>query len=257
MRAMKLSMSAAMVAVLVAGEAAAQSCTGVPTNDRQLAVMGDLALTDGVTGYGAGVSANLVGPWSVSGGYMLMDYEGAGPSGNGIDAKAAYEVKLSKLPRLSVCPTAGVEYGWVSEAGEKLSSTIIPVGVGFGKNVVDGSSFDMLVYGVPHFMHVRTHIESQALGTDETVSDNAFGGKLGGRFVSNRIFGGASVSFNTLDGSEPVWGLTVGYIFGGNRQPVQASRSKAAGTKSSAKSPAKAPAKSSAKGSTKTAPRKN
>jgi hypothetical protein len=244
-----------MLAVLVAGDAAAQSCTGVPTMDRQIAVLGDLSLTEGVTGYGAGVSANLMGPWSVSGGYTLMSYEGTGPNGNGIDAKAAYELKLSKLPNFSVCPTAGVEYGWLSEAGEKVATTVIPVGVGFGKNVVDGSSFDMMVFGVPQFMHVRTHMESETLGIDATSSDNAFGGTLGGRFISNRIFGGASVSFNTLDGSDPVWGLTVGYIFGGNRQPVQASRSKASGAKASAKSPAKAPAKAPARKST--APRKN
>jgi hypothetical protein len=101
-------------------------------------------------------------------------------------------------------------------------------------------------------------MESETLGIDETTSDNAFGGTLGGRFISNRIFGGASVSFTTVDGSEPVWGLTVGYIFGGSRQPVQASRSKASGSKASAKSPAKAPAKATAKApAKKTAPRKN
>ena len=68
MRAMKLSMSAAMVVVLVAGDAAAQSCTGVPSADRQIAVKGDQGLTDGATGYGAGVSANQQGPWSVAAG---------------------------------------------------------------------------------------------------------------------------------------------------------------------------------------------
>ena len=259
MRAMKLSVGIALGMVLVASDARAQSCTGVPTRDRQFAVMGDLALTDGATGFGAGVSANLKGPLSISGGYMLTNYDVGGPSGNGIEAGAAYEVKLRKLSRMSVCPTVGVEYAWVSEAGEKLATTVIPVGIGFGRNVVDKPKFDMMAYAVPQFMHVRSHMESEALAIDATSSDNAFGSILGARFASARFFGGASVSLNTLEGSNPVFGVTVGYIFGGSREPVQATRSKATSTKASGKkTPAKAPAKAAPKAGAKgsTTPRK-
>jgi hypothetical protein len=238
MRAMKLSVSVAMAAVLVASEAHAQACTGVPTRDSQLALMGDLSLTDGATGYGASASKNFMGPWTFGAGYTLTSYDGDGPNGNGIDANAAYEVKLRKLPRMSVCPTAGVAYGWVSEGGEKVSSTIIPVGVGLGQKVVDGSNIDMMVYGVPQFMHIRTHMESEALGIDASSSDNAFGGTLGARFASAQFFGGASVSFTTLEGSDAVFGLTLGWIVGGQRQPVQASRAKAAPAKRAAAKPA-------------------
>lgn len=244
MRAMKLSVSVAMAAVLVASEANAQACTGVPTRDSQLALMGDLSLTEGATGYGASVSKNFMGPWTFGGGYTFTSYEGPGPNGNGIDANAAYELKLRKLPRMSVCPTASVAYGWVSEAGEKVSSTIIPIGIGLGQNVVDGRNFDMMVYGVPAFMHIRTHMESEALGIDASDSENAFGGTFGGRFASRQFFGGASVSFTTLDGSDPVFGLTLGWIVGGQRQPAQASRAKAAPAKG--KAAAKAAPKSSA-----------
>src|SRR5688572_2993690 len=184
MRAMKLSISVAMIAVLGASEARAQACTGVPTRDSQLALMGDLSLTDGANGYGIGASKNFVGPWTFGAGYTLTSYDGDGPNGNGIDANAAYEVKMRKLPRMSVCPTVGVGYGWVSEGGEKVSSTIIPVGVGLGQKVVDGSNFDMMVFGVPQFMHIRSHVESEALGIDVSDSENAFGGTFGGRFAS-------------------------------------------------------------------------
>lgn len=250
MRAMRLGMGVAIMAVVMASEARAQACTGVPTRDRQFALMGNLSLTEGANGYGGAVSANLPGPWSVAGGYTLMSYDGPGPNGNGVDANAAYEVKLSKLPRMSVCPTAGVNYGWVSEAGEKVSTMIIPIGVGFGKNVMDGSKFDMMLYGVPHFMHVRAHVESEALGIDATASDNEFGGTFGVRFASAAFFGGASVHMNTIEQSDPVFGLTLGWVIGGRREPVQASRSKA-GAKSAAK-----PAPKSSATKSGTAPRK-
>ena len=258
MRAMKLSIGVAMAAVLAAGEAHAQSCTGVPTRDRQIAIMGDLLLTDGASGYGVAASKNFRGPWSVRGGYTLTSHDGSGANGNGVDVNAAYELKLRQLPRMSVCPMAGFGYSWMSEAGQNVSSSVIPVGIGFGRNVVDGPKFDVMAYGVPQFTHVRSRVEVPAFGIDATSSDNAFGGTVGARVSSAAFFGGASVSFSSLEGSDPVFGVTVGWMIGGARQPVQASRSKAASTKSSVKkSPAKAAAKKSpAKPAPKKAPAK-
>jgi len=247
MRAMKLSVTIAAAAVLMASEAHAQACTGVPTRDRQLAAMGNVSLTDGATGYGADMSANLRGPLSFSAGYTLMNYDAAGPNGNGVNADAAYELNVPSLRHVSVCPTIGVQYAWVSDAGDKVSSTAIPIGLGFGKNVLDKANFDVLAFAVPQFMHVRSKIESATLGFDATSSDNAFGSILGARFVGQRVFGGASVSLNTLDNSSAVWGFTVGFVFGGHREPVQASRSKAASTKASGKSAAKSSAKPASK----------
>ena len=247
MRAMKLTVSVAMVAVLAASEAKAQACTGVPTRDRQIALMGDLSMTEGATGYGVAASKNFMGPLSVEAGYTMMSYEGPGSNGNGVDANAAYELKLKKFPRMSVCPTAGISYGWVSDAGAKSSAMIIPVGIGLGRNVIDGAKFDMMVFGVPQFMHVRNHVESDALAIDATTSANEFGGILGARFASAKLFGGASVSFTTMEQSDPVIGVTLGWMIGGRREPVQASRAKAASTKSSGRAAAKPAAKPVAK----------
>ncbi|MGH7482967.1 MAG: hypothetical protein ACRELV_12500 [Longimicrobiales bacterium] len=201
------TLAAIAVLAATASPAFAQACLGVPAGSGQYALGPTASFMDGAKSYGADVQANLSGPFSVGGGYALTDSDlEDAPNGHTLAATVSYELPIAQV---SVCPSVGVSYGWVSfEDDSKVSNTTIPVGIGFGKSFAASESLDVTPYAVPQFMHMRPSVT----GVEDLDSVNEFAGTLGLQLGMNRIYGGGGVSMTTIEESEPVYFVRLGFI---------------------------------------------
>lgn len=212
----------AVTAALVAAPVPviAQACIGIPTAEGSLAVVGGFATTDGAKGFGGTLHGNLEGPISIQAGYTLWDLDDIDENFNAFHAALGMEV-----PNLSfsACPFVGAEYATWSESAfgvdVEITQTVIPVGLGIGKSFAAGPALDFTLFAAPQFMYIRTK-GSVSDGTDsfsDTESGSEFGLGVGFRMGTQAVFGGAGVSFNTIEESDPTFSLSIGLGFGGAR----------------------------------------
>lgn len=195
----------------------AQACIGVPAGNGQVALSGGAGFTEGVKSYGAEAAFNLVGPVSLEAGYSLVTFDDIDNNGNTVSGSGAFELPV---PGLSVCPAAGVSHMRWSERFElaevTLTSTIIPVGMGVGRELPAGPNLFVTLFAVPQFLHVRGTISGSEGGASVSVSDstNEFGTALGMRLGSDEFYVGAGVNLTTIEGSDPTFGVTMGLVLG-------------------------------------------
>jgi hypothetical protein len=200
--------------------AAGQACLGIPTNDGSVAIIGSFATTNGAKAYGGTVHGNLVGPISLQAGYSLIDVDDVDANVNSFHAGVAAE-----LPSLSfsACPFAGAEYSTWSESGfgvdVDFTQTVIPVGLGIGKQFAAGPTMGFTIFATPQFMYIRAKL-SVTDGIDsisETESSSEFGLGFGFRLGNSSVFGGGGVSFTSIEDSDPVFNVSLGFAVGGTR----------------------------------------
>ena len=215
-----LAVLAAALAVLCPGLLSAQACLGVPTADRQTALQGGVGFTQGMKSYGAGVSANLQGPLSVYANYNLLKPDNIDTSGNEFGAGVGYELAASGV---SLCPAVGASYArFHEEFGFEegtVTSIVVPLGLGIGKLLPAGANSYVTVFGAPQFLYLKTEVSYDGgLGSFE-VSDtrNEFGGTVGLRYGTAGFYLGGAVSMNTIENSDPIFSVGLGFIVGGNR----------------------------------------
>lgn len=207
--------------LVLPSQAAGQACIGVPIPNGSFGIAGHYQTTDGATGFGAALTANLAGPLSLQGRYTRFDLDGIDDDANAFGGTIAFEV-----PNLafSVCPFAGVDYTKLSatdpefEIDMEITETVIPIGIGLGYTFPASPTLGLTIYGMPQFMHIRSKF-SVPVFDDESFKDeaNEFGADVGFRLSTRSFFGGAGVMFTTLEESDPVFSIVVGVAVGGAR----------------------------------------
>jgi hypothetical protein len=217
---MKRVLIAAVCLAAVPALANAQACFGTPTRDGQWGIRGSLGLASGAKAYGAEVNADLAGPLSIGAGYTMIDLDDTSTNGNSFGGGVAFELAV---PNVSMCPTARVVYNRVHEEGFGAEATvnqvIVPIGFGIGKVFPAGSNFNVVLFGEPQFLYIRSSVDaSSGLGSiSGSETDNQFGADLGVRLSGASFFAGASVSLTTIEDSDPVFEFTLGVLVGKKR----------------------------------------
>ncbi|MGH7129515.1 MAG: hypothetical protein ACREIV_13175 [Planctomycetaceae bacterium] len=199
------TMAAIAVLAATAAPALGQACLGIPAGNGQFALGPTASFMENAKSYGGDFQANLDGAVSIGAGYALTDIDEVDANGNTLSGSAAYELAAGSV---SVCPTAGVEYTWFSEGD--VSATTFPVGIGIGKSFSAGESLSITPYVMPQYLHMRSTAEFG--GVSATVSENEFGGLLGLQLGTDRIYGGGGLSMTTIDESEPVYFVGLGFV---------------------------------------------
>lgn len=214
MKVLNLMALATAGVVFTAGSAAAQACMGVPLNNANFAVRGEVELPEGAKEYDAVLNANLLGPiaFELFGG--ILDFEDSEENGATFGGKVGYELGLAAA---SVCPIVGADYTTVSEDDTELgdvsvNSLVVPIGIGVGTTLPLGTSADVALYAQPAFLWIRNSVE--IAGASESDSMNEFGAEAGAMLGFGRFLVGGSVNFNTIENSDAVFALTGGVRFG-------------------------------------------
>ena len=225
---MKRMISATLViaALVVPGMLQAQACIGVPSQDRQFGLAGAMGFTEGQKSYGGELSANLAGPLTVGGGYALVKPDNVDTNGNHFQGRAAYELPMGNL---SVCPTSGLGYTRFheEEGGESatVTATVIPVGIGFGKSFRAGENMSITFAAIPQYLYIKNRAESAGtINLEVEDSESAFGADLGVNLGMRSWYVGGGASFNSVEGSDPVFQVGLGILFGGPRSTRVSSR---------------------------------
>jgi hypothetical protein len=197
----------------------AQACLGIPTRDGSIAMIGSFMLTDGAKGFGGTIHGNLDGPISLQAGYAITDIDDLGANVNSFHAGFAFEIPDLSF---SACPFIGAVYSTWSDSAlgleADLTQLVVPIGLGIGKQFAAGPSLGFTIFATPQFFHVRSKVSiagfDLASGTD---SASEFGLELGFRLGTSAAFGGAGVSFTSVDESDPVFNVVLGFAAGRRR----------------------------------------
>lgn len=211
-----LSLSALPGAQLVA-----QTCFGYPTMNGQYALAGVASFTDGSTGYGAALNANVAGPLSLEAGYQYIDIDDVDTNGNSFFGRGAWELPVTSV---SLCPFAGVGYSEASEDFGEVEASVslltVPVGIGVGKRFSASPTLFVDLFAQPQLLWMRADFEVEGDGGGEFGVDDSqteFGASIGANLGTSRFYVGGGVNFTTVEDSDPTFDLRVGIVLGGSR----------------------------------------
>lgn len=184
----------------------AQACLGLPAGSGTT-VLASLSFPSNATGFtlsGVGsVAESLYGSASI--GVVSPDVQGASNltvAGGGL----AYEVPRL-LETASICPSAGVSYGFV----DSVNLLSIPLGVAVGTTVPldDKATSTLTPYVTPQFVWTRATVD----GLDGSTSSNYMALNAGATFGFGQFVAGPFVTKPFEDGMEAVFGLQGGLVF--------------------------------------------
>lgn len=203
------SMVAAAALIALPAQLSAQSCMGSHALHGQGQFGAGVSFTDGAVGYGLSAGTFTRGPLFINGGYTRTDYDDIDLSGNEVGAMIGAELDVSN--QVSLCPAARFGYNWFGEVpeGADLDGITLAAGMGAGRTFGDDLLF------TPHGSIAVAHQRLSASVFGESITESeTFGQFAAGLNVgSDRFFAGPSISFSTLDGSDPVFGVGANIVF--------------------------------------------
>ncbi|MGH7541742.1 MAG: hypothetical protein ACRELC_12155 [Gemmatimonadota bacterium] len=215
LRTMSAVIAALCAVALGARDVAAQACLGNGALDGQGYLSGRASFTDGAWAPGGSLGYNAPGPITVEAGVDHTLFDNVDIATTAVSGALAVEI-----PNLSVsiCPTVGVAYQWLSNEGELEGLGVDADGVVVGGGLVlggriesPGSDFAFIPRASANVVHNRATFS--AGGESVTGSDTygVFGG--GVTLAVGNFFFGPSASISTLDGADPVFGAQLGVAF--------------------------------------------
>jgi len=207
---------------LSAQQVFAQACGGTPALEGQNAVDGQVGFTEGAVLYGAGITANLRGPFSIGLGYSIGTYSDIDNVGHGFSGAVGYELPV---PNFSICPIVSAGYFQVTEPDIEpgIDATVSELagsfGLGLGTRIEAGPNLFVTLTGEPYFMRYRTRVEATQGGVSGSIteSQNDFGVDLGFSLGTGAFYAGAGVTLTTIENSEPIFSINLGFLIGGKR----------------------------------------
>jgi Outer membrane protein beta-barrel domain len=211
------------VLAIVRSQAAAQTCQGLASYSAgQLQVAANAQFPEGGKVWGGSLSYGL--PSGIFGGADLQttSINNDGGSSLGIGAHAGYQMKLGRSGKMALCPVARLALGMGpdAEAGNSsVDNSQTDIHVGFALGTEMGASQQMRILPTAglglQYSKLKTEITGPGAGTEE-FSDTYALARLGVGFVFNQqISVRPTVDIPVgLEGSDPVFGLSVGYNFG-------------------------------------------
>jgi hypothetical protein len=208
---------------IVKSPAAAQTCQGLASYSAgQLQVAANAQFPEGAKVWGGSLSYGL--PSGIYGGADLSttSINNDGGSSLGVGAHAGYQMKLGRTGKMALCPVARLALGMGpdAEAGNSSidnSQTDVHFGLALGTEM--GASQQMRILPTAglglQYTKFKTEITGPGASTDE-ISDTYALARVGVGFVFNQqISVRPTVDIPVgLEGSDPVFGLSVGYNFG-------------------------------------------
>jgi len=200
--------------------AAAQTCMGLASyKNAPVQATGNASFTEGVNSWGGTVGYGI--PASVFGnlGVSTTSIDGAPSSSLGLNARVGYQIALGKSRQAQLCPTAsfGIGMGPDDDAADiNGSSTSATLGLAVG--TIMGANPRMKIVPSAGLAYAYGKVKAED-GTGTTlfeISDNYALAQLGvGIIFNSNISVRPSVDIPLgLEGSDPTFGLTVGYNFG-------------------------------------------
>lgn len=191
---------------------AAQACLGnVAAPGQGFAAVG-ASFTDGAWGPGASIGANTDGPLAVQAGVGHTLFDNSDAAVTSVSGTAAGEVPAENV---SICPAGSVAYQWLSNEGEleglDADGVVLEGGMAVGVDVRTEDGLRFIPRASAAVVHNRATVSvGDVSGTgSETYGAFALGMMLGG----NTVYGGPSVSFTTLENSDPVFSGALGFAF--------------------------------------------
>ena len=217
-----LFVSMALVAAVNA-PAVAQTCLGLASfTSGKMQVSGDGQFTEGANRFGAGFAYGIPAGVFAGAGLSTTSYEAANASSLGIGANVGYQLNLGKSANVHVCPVASFELGMGPD--DRATNTDAS-----SQNANLGFSLGTTLRGTPRMQIIPTvglglaysKLKVEDATTSSQLSDTYGRAQLGVGLVFNRsIAVRPSVSIPLgLDGSDPTFGMTVGYSFGSKASP--------------------------------------
>jgi hypothetical protein len=213
-----LVISLSLLAIIRA-PAAAQTCMGLasfgaaPVQMTANGNFSDLATTfAAAVGYGTPSSA--YGNVGVS----TTSYDGDG-SALGLAARAGYQMNLGAARQIQLCPNAGFEMGMGPNdeiGGVDRSSRIATVGLNVGAEMVAGPRMKVVPSAGLSFAYGKQKAENTEGATLFEISNSYGVAQVGiGIILNQNISVRPSVDIPLgYEGSNPTFGLTLGYNFG-------------------------------------------
>lgn len=203
---------------LIPAVAQAQTCIGVPIAASQFAIGGEIGFPDGGKTYGVIGTANLASPLSVQARVDVFDYDDVDETTTSFGGTLAYTLPSSSA--YTACPLVGASYASESFEDEdgsfEVSVLIVPIGLGLGAALPVGG-LDLSAFAVPQLLLVRSSFEFDVPGVgsfSDSETEAEFGGDIGLRLRTGPVFLGGSVRITSIEGSDPVFSLGIGFATG-------------------------------------------
>jgi hypothetical protein len=202
----------------------AQTCQGLASYSAgSLQVVANAQFPSSAKVWGASVSYGM--PSGIYAGADLsttsIDEEvfGEGLSSLGIGAHAGYQMKLGQSGKINLCPVASLALGMGpdSEALDlNSSSTDVHFGFALGSEMGSTRQLRIIPTAGLGLQYSKAKAENTQTNATEEFSDTYGLARLGVGFVFNQqISVRPTIDIPVgLDGSDPVFGLSVGYNFG-------------------------------------------
>jgi hypothetical protein len=194
----------------------AQACLGSTALPGQFALGGQVSFTDGATGFGGGVMANLASPLAIGASVTITDVDGLDKNVTTVGGNVAYELPLAGV---SGCPMVGISYTTFGDTFEGIdvdvSRIAIPIGFGLGAPVDLQNNMVLIPSGSVHLLYFRDKASASFGGETYSESDTSTeaGASIGATLGIGQFFGRGDVSFTTIEGSDPVVSITIGLRF--------------------------------------------
>jgi outer membrane protein with beta-barrel domain len=208
---------------IVKSPAAAQTCQGLASYTAgQLQVAANAQFPQDQKVWGGSLSYGL--PSGIYAGADLSSTSYDAPAGGdsqsslGIGAHVGYQMKLGRTGKLAVCPVANLSLGMGpdDEAGDvNRSSTNVNFGLALGTEM--GASQQMRIIPTAGLGLQYSKSKEEVGGVESPAFSDTYGlARFGVGFVFNQqISVRPTVDVPVgLEGSDPVFGLSVGYNFG-------------------------------------------
>lgn len=203
-----------LAALGLPSSAAAQACLGNTASGGQGFAAVGASFTDGAWGPGANVGVNTTGPVAVRAGVGHTLYDDSDAATTSVSGLAAAEVPTETV---SICPAGAVAYQWLSNEGEleglgvDADGVVLEGGMALGVDVRTEQGFRFIPRATATVVHNRATVSVGSVSDTESETYGAFsvGLTLGG----DAVYGGPSVGLTTLEGSDPVFSVGVGFPF--------------------------------------------
>jgi hypothetical protein len=194
----------------------AQACLGSPALPGQFALGGQVSFTDGATGFGGGVTANLANPLAIGAFVEITDVDGLDKNITTVGGTVAYELPLAGV---SGCPIAGVSYSTFGDTfdgiGVDISRVALPIGFGLGASLDLQNNMVLIPSGSVQLLYFRDKVSASFAGETFSESDTSteVGASIGATLGLGQFFGRGAVSLTTIEDSDPVVSITIGLRF--------------------------------------------
>lgn len=221
-----LVVSLALLAILSA-PAVAQTCLGLASySDGPLQVSGSSWLTSEASSFGAGLGYGR--PGSVFGGLAIGTTSNEAVDGSSLDIGASfgYQISVGKTARFHLCPVANLSFGIgpknTFNSGVDRSNKMVSAGIALATSLLAGPRLMIIPTLGLAYAYRQARAENAAGASLFEITENYARVQLGVGLVLNSnisVRPGVDLPLG-LEGTDPTFGITVGYTFGGPQSPA-------------------------------------